>query len=96
MITSKEPIAIAPDSAYINADHNLAVQLDRLQDLMSSLRHRLQPVLQPAAEHQAAPEGSQQACRVLPAPLVSALENHAFRAEGLGNEVADLLNRACL
>lgn len=87
---------LAPESAYNNANNELAAKLERLEDLVSNLRHRLTPVLAPSVGVKVDAEGSAQAIHVVPAPLVETLDHHADRAYRIGNEVNDLLHRLCL
>ena len=88
-------INIAPESAYNTASNQLADQLERLEDLLAQLRHRLTPVLVPFDDGKALARGDQ-AIKAAPAPLVSTLEHHAARTDNLGDEVCDLLQRLCL
>lgn len=87
---------LAPESAYNNANNELAAKLERLEDLVSNLRHRLTPVLEPRGDGKAAAECGAQAMRAATAPLVAALEFQAARVANLGDEVNDLLQRLCL
>lgn len=86
---------IAPDSAYNTANNQLASKLERLEDLVANLRHRLTPVLAPGGDGKSLAQGDQ-AVRMAPAPLVSTLEHHTDRANNIGDEVNDLLQRLCL
>lgn len=91
----QSPVSLAPESAYNTASNQLAARLERLEDLLSQLRHRLMPVLVPLDDGKALAR-CDQAMQAAPAPLVSTLEHHAARADNLGNEVSDLLCRLCL
>lgn len=86
---------IAPESAYNTASNQLAARLERLEDLLAQLSHRLMPVLVPLDDGKALERGDQ-AMKAAPAPLVSMLEHHAARTDNLGDEVCDLLQRLCL
>ena len=94
------PTALIQDneSAYSAASSQLSARLERLEDLIASLSHRLTPVLDPICQE--APAHDDQAVKFatssMPAPLVAALEHHAIRADKLSNEVSELLSRLCL
>ena len=85
------------ESAYSAANSQLSARLERLEDLIANLSHRLTPVLDPCQE---VPAHGDQAVKFatssMPAPLVAALEHHTVRADKLSNEVSELLNRLCL
>ena len=83
-----------PESAYNTANNQLAINLERLEDLVSTLRHRLTPVL--GHESDKAVAAGEQLCKAVPAPLVATLEYHAVRADRISDEVNDLLRRLCL
>lgn len=91
--SSSNAVQVAPESAYLTANNELANKLSRLEDLVSDLRHRLTPVLQPGGDKG---EACAPAVRAVPAPLVATLEHHAARADNIGDEVNDLLQRLCL
>lgn len=86
--------AAAPESAYNTANNQLAINLERLDDLVANLRHRLTPVL--GHESDKAVAAGEQLCKAAPAPLVATLEHHAARADRISDEVNDLLQRLCL
>lgn len=86
---------LVPESAYNTADKELAATLERLDDLVSNLRHRLAPVLVPGGDGKELPAGDL-AARMAPAPLVQTLEHHTARADRIGDDVNDLLRRLCL
>ena len=89
---------MAPESAYNTASNQLAINLERLEDLVSNLCHRLTPVLR--YESDKAVAAGEQLCKAVPAPLVAplvaTLEHHADRADRISDEVNDLLRRLCL
>ena len=87
---------IAPESAYNTASNQLADRLERMENLLSQLRHRLIPVLLAPIDDTKDDEARVIAPAPMPAPLVATLEHHAIRADNLGNEVSDLLRRLCL
>lgn len=87
--------AAVPESAYNTAGNQLSAKLERLEDLVADLRHRLTPVLEPRCDGKAAAECGAQV-RAAPAPLVAALELQAARVDNLGDEVNNLLQRLCL
>ena len=94
------PTALIQDneSAYSAASSQMSARLERLEDLIASLSHRLTPMLDPIC-HEPAAHGDQAekfATSSMPAPLVAALEHHAIRADKLSNEVSELLSRLCL
>ena len=91
------PTALIQDheSAYSAANSQLSARLERLEDLIANLSHRLTPVLDPEASAHG-DQAAKFAAAPMPAPLVAALEHHAVRADKLSNEVSELLSRLCL
>ena len=83
------------ESAYSAANSRLSARLERLEDLIANLSHRLTPVLDPSSSAHG-DQAVKFAASSMPAPLVAALEHHAVRADKLGDEVNDLLRRLCL
>lgn len=86
--------AAPAESEYNAANEALALRLERLEDLVSNLRHRLTPVL--GHEQDKTVAAGEQLCKAAPAPLVAALQHHAARADNISNNVNDLLQRLCL
>ena len=87
------------ESAYSAANSRLSARLERLEDLIVNLSYRLTPVLDTIICQETSALGDQAAkfaASSTPAPLVAALERHAVRADKLGDEVSELLNRLCL
>ena len=91
------PTALTQDneSAYSAANSQLSARLERLEDLIANLGHRLTPVLEPETPAHDA-QAVKLATSSMPAPLVAALEHHAIRADKLSNEVSYLLSSLCL
>lgn len=91
------PTALIQDneSAYSAASSQLSARLERLEDLIANLSHRLTPVLDPSSSA-SGDQAVKFAAASMPAPLVAALEHHAVRADKLSNEVSELLSRLCL
>ena len=91
------PTALIQDdeSAYSAASSHLSARLERLEDLIANLSHRLTPVLDPSSSAHG-DQAEKFAAASMPAPLVAALEHHAVRADKLSNEVSELLSRLCL
>lgn len=87
----------AENTPYETANRELARSLDNLKDLVSSLEHRLQDVLVPAADEKSEVDGSTgNIIRAARAPMVSMLEHHTASAESIAIDVSALLNRLCL
>ena len=84
------------ESAYSAANSHLSARLDRLEDLIANLSHRLTPVLNPEAPAHGDQAAVKFAAASMSAPLVAALEHHVVRADKLSNEVSELLSRLCL
>ena len=83
------------ESAYSAANSRLSARLERLEDLIANLSHRLTPVLDPSSSAHS-DQAAKFAAASIPAPLVAVLEHHAVRADKLGDEVSELLSRLCL
>ena len=86
----------AENSPYETANRELARSLDNLKDLVSSLEHRLQDVLEPVAAEKAVDGSTGNTIRAARAPMVFMLEHHTARAESIAMDVSALLNRLCL
>ena len=83
------------ESAYSAASSQLSARLERLEDLIANLSHRLTPVLRHESDKAVA--AGEQLCKAAPpAPLVASLQHHAARAESIAMDVSELLNRLCL